>query len=74
MAGERGCVQCKKELAIVINEFLDPIRERRATYEKRPELVNEIVLSGSRRARSEAQQTLQLAKEAMGLTYFRGEG
>jgi tryptophanyl-tRNA synthetase len=71
LAGERGCVRCKRELAMAINEFLDPIRERRASYEKRPELVNEIVLAGSMRARSEAQQTLQLAKESMGLTYFR---
>ena len=71
MAGQRGCVQCKRELVAVINEFLNPIRERRAVYEKRPELVNEIVRDGSVRARNEAQQTLQLAKEAMGLTYFR---
>ena len=39
-AGKRGCVACKKQLAQNINNFLDPIREKRKYYEERPELVD----------------------------------
>jgi len=70
-AGRVGDVEVKKALARALNEFLDPIRARRAEYAARPDLVREIVLEGSRRARAEAQETLRLAKEAMGLLYFQ---
>ncbi len=50
--------------------FLDPIRERRAEYERQPGLLEDIIAEGSRRARLEARETLRLASEAMGLNYF----
>lgn len=67
--GEIGCVECKKKLVRALNEFLDPIRRRRKKFEARPELVKEIIKKGSRKAREEAQKTLKLVKEAMGLNY-----
>jgi tryptophanyl-tRNA synthetase len=70
-AGRVGDVEVKKQLARALNEFLEPIRARRAEYEGKPELVAEIVHEGSRRAAAEAAETLRLARDAMGLNYFR---
>ena len=69
-AGRVGDVEVKRSLIDALNRFLEPIRERRATFEARAGLVDEIIVEGSRRARREAQETLGLAREAMGLTYF----
>jgi tryptophanyl-tRNA synthetase len=69
-AGRVGDVEVKRSLIDALNRFLEPIRERRATFEARAGLVDEIIVEGSRRARREAQETLRLAREAMGLTYF----
>jgi tryptophanyl-tRNA synthetase len=69
--GRVGDVEVKQRLIRVLNDFLEPVRERRARYEARPGLTEEVVEAGSRRAREEAQETLRLAREAMGLTYLR---
>lgn len=70
-AGRVGDVEVKKKLAAALNAFLDPIRQRRAEFAARPGLVEEIIHAGSARARREAVETLRLAREAMGLNYFR---
>ena len=69
-AGKRGCVACKKQLAKNINATLDPIREKRKYYEERPELVDEILMEGTKRARQTAKETLKKVKKAMKLDYF----
>lgn len=69
--GRVGDVEVKRKLAAALNAFLDPIRERRAFYANQPGLVDEILLEGTQRARAEAQRTLEEAREAMGLTYYR---
>jgi tryptophanyl-tRNA synthetase len=66
-AGKVGDVEVKEKLARAINEFLDPIRERRARYEAQPELIEEILDSGIRRMRQESEETMYLVREAMGL-------
>lgn len=68
--GRVGDVEVKRKLVKALNEFLDPIRERRAHYEAQTGLIEDIVVEGSRRARDEARRTLELAKAAMGLSYF----
>jgi tryptophanyl-tRNA synthetase len=70
--GAVGDVEVKQKLAAAINRFLDPIRERRAQFAKQKGLVEEIIHQGSARAREECRKTLAEAREAMGLTYFRG--
>jgi tryptophanyl-tRNA synthetase len=70
-AGTVGDVEVKKRLARALNEFLDPIRERRARFAANPRYVEEIIVSGSRVARREAQETLHLCLEKMGMDYFR---
>jgi tryptophanyl-tRNA synthetase len=69
--GTVGDVEVKKRLVRAINEFLEPIRERRAKWAAQPDRVREIAIEGSRVARREAQATLTLALERMGMDYFR---
>ena len=65
-----GCVDCKKSLSAVMNDLLEPMRERRAPYQANPKLVDEILLDGTRRAREEAQKTMADVRDAMCLNYF----
>jgi tryptophanyl-tRNA synthetase len=69
--GRVGDVEVKQKLARAINAFLDPIRERRAFYASQPGLVEEILVEGTRRMRNEAQATMALVYEAMGLYGIR---
>ena len=57
--GLRGCADCKRRLAEVINAKLAPIREKRAYYEANPEVVHQIIKDGSEKARIEAQKVLK---------------
>jgi tryptophanyl-tRNA synthetase len=66
-AGKVGDVEVKRSLARAINAFLDPLRERRAHYEAQPDLVQDVLVEGTRRARAEAEETMALVHEAMGL-------
>lgn len=60
-------VEVKEKLAVAINNFLEPIRNKRAEFEKDPEQINRILEEGTAKARVEAVETLKLVKEAMGL-------
>lgn len=61
-------VEVKQKLASALNKFLEPIREKRAALEKDPDMVEEIILQGTKKAQEEARETLELAKQAMNLT------
>jgi tryptophanyl-tRNA synthetase len=65
--GQVGDVEVKQRLARALNAFLDPIREQRASFEEQPQLVEEILRSGTERMRLEAQGTMELVRDAMGL-------
>ena len=65
--GKVGDVEVKKKLARAINAFLDPVRERRARYESQPNLIEEIIVAGTRRMRAVAAQTMDMVYDAMGL-------
>ena len=41
-----------------INERMAELREKRVYYEQHPEIVKEIIMTGSEKARIEAQKTL----------------
>ena len=69
-SGKRGCVACKKQLAKNINKELEPIRERRKYYEEHPEIVDKILMDGTRKAQNEAKKTMKKVKKAMMLDYF----
>lgn len=65
--GKVGDVEVKRKLARALNHFLDPIRERRAYYTARPQVVDELLAAGAARVRPISQETVDLAREAMGL-------
>lgn len=67
--GTIGCVACKKTLINAINELLEPIRQRRAEYEKDMKLVSDIIVTGTKRAKQEAEKTMELVRTAMKLDY-----
>lgn len=68
--GKRGCVACKKQLATNIIEKLRPIREKRKYYEERPELLDEILVNGTKKAQGIARETMRKVKANMKLNYF----
>ena len=68
--GQVGDIEVKKYLVKVLNNFLNPIRKRRAEYESQPQLIEKILKEGTDKARTEAQKTLQEVKKAMKLDYF----
>ncbi|MFP3855328.1 MAG: tryptophan--tRNA ligase [Anaerolineales bacterium] len=65
--GKVGDVEVKQKLAKALNNFLDPIRERRAAYASDPDKVDEILITGTRRMQQEAEKTMALVRQAMGL-------
>jgi len=62
---EIGCVECKKQMAVGLNAALAPIREKRAYYEERPELVDEIIERGDAKAREVARATMADVRKAI---------
>jgi tryptophanyl-tRNA synthetase len=69
--GRVGDVEVKKKLFAALELFLAPIRERRAGYERTPDLVDDILATGNRVMREVASETLAEVRNAMGLNYFR---
>lgn len=60
-----GCVECKKIMARNLIEALAPIRDKRAYYVERPELVGQIITEGALRARKVAARTMEQVRSAM---------
>ena len=67
--GTRGCVACKKELIEKMEEFLNPIREKRKYYEEHPEEVKDILEKGTKKARDKAIETMKQVKASMKIDY-----
>lgn len=65
--GQVGDVEVKEKLVKALNTFLNPLRERRADYEKRPEVVKEMIRRGTAAARALARETLAEVREKMKL-------
>jgi tryptophanyl-tRNA synthetase len=68
-AGKVGDVEVKTKLAAAVNAMLDPIRERRAAVLARPGYLKEVLVEGSRRARTVAQETMARVRQAVKLAY-----
>ncbi len=67
LKGTVGDVEVKQKLAQAINKFLDPIRQTRAKFESKTDLIDDIITTGSQKARLEAQKTLDEVLSVMGL-------
>lgn len=68
--GGLGDVKVKRFLVNVMQEELEPVRKRRAEFEKEIPAVYEILKKGSETARQAAAQTLAQVKSAMKINYF----
>lgn len=68
--GGLGDGTCKKFLFNIMEDILQPIRERRAEYEKDIPKVYDILKRGSETARAEAARTLADVRKAMRIDYF----
>ncbi len=67
--GSRGCVFCKRELIAAMNEFLNPIREKRKYYEEHPDTVKQILKDGTAFAQKRATEQMEKVREAMKINY-----
>ena len=68
--GGLGDVKVKKFLNNVLQEELEPIRQRRSEWEKKIPEVYRILEEGSKRAEACAAETLANVKRAMKINYF----
>lgn len=68
--GGLGDMKCKKLLNSILNEMLEPIRQRRHELEQDiPEIYN-ILRHGTEKARETAAQTMDEVRNAMKINYF----
>ncbi len=66
-AGTVGDVEVKEKLAVAINNYLDPMRERRKAFEEDKGLVEEIIYEGTQKMIELSNETVKEMKSAMGL-------
>jgi tryptophanyl-tRNA synthetase len=65
LVGTVGDVEVKRQLIVALEQFLEPIRERRRRFESQPDLVRAALSEGSRHARQEAQRTMAKLRSAL---------
>jgi len=68
--GTVGDVEVKMALAEAMNNFLDPIREKRAYYQANMNLVEEAIMSGVGRMRTIAAETMEQVRDAMRISSY----
>lgn len=68
--GGLGDIKIKQFLNNIMEEFLEPIRERRKYYEERIPEVIEILKTGTLKAKEVANFTLNEVKDAIGINYL----
>lgn len=60
----------KKELAEAMIAFVRPIREKATALQDSPETIQRILRAGAEKARASAAQTLEEARQAVGIRYY----
>ncbi len=68
--GGLGDMKCKKFLNNVINNMLEPMRQRRHQWEQDIPGIYEILKKGTEQARETAAQTMDEVRHAMRIAYF----
>ena len=66
-AGKRGCADCKRQLASIINEKFAPVREKRAEYAKDMAYVDDVLAEGAKKARVEAQKVISKVRSLINM-------
>lgn len=69
--GGLGDVKIKRFLLKVLEQELEPIRQRRMKFEQDTDSVYEMLLEGSNKANEVANNTLEQVRDAIGLNYFK---
>jgi tryptophanyl-tRNA synthetase len=69
-AGQIGDVECKRKLIDVLVALIEPMRQKRLTYENNLDYVMTVLKEGCARANAKAEETLAKAKAAMHQDYF----
>jgi tryptophanyl-tRNA synthetase len=67
VAGGLGYGEVKKDLLQRLNAYFEPMRQRRADLERRPDDVEDILTDGVRRARAIGAPVLAACRAAAGL-------
>ncbi|UCF72396.1 MAG: tryptophan--tRNA ligase [Deltaproteobacteria bacterium] len=60
-----GCVECKQIMASNLNKALEPLREKRKELEGNPQLIEDIIHEGNKKARKIAQETMEEVREVV---------
>ncbi len=64
-SGDLGCVDCKMKCTEKINQFLEPIIDKRKELEANPDSVKAIIADGEKRGKMIAAQTMDEVHKAM---------
>lgn len=67
-AGKVGYGTAKKMLKSKIDEYFGPYREKRKQLAQSPNTVDDVLRDGAKKARAEAQKTMDLVRKATGLS------
>ena len=62
-----GCLDCKRVMIKHVVAEMEPFREKRAAYEKRPADVDDALAAGNRVAQEKAAETMGEVRSAVGL-------
>ncbi len=68
--GKVGDIEVKEKLFVALNIFLAPIREKRKEFEGKDEILDQILLEGTAKAREVAKETMKKVRQAMKIDYF----
>lgn len=64
-SGRLGCVECKNNLAEKLIAYLSKLRENRSYFEMHRDEVKDIISSGIKKARNEAEKTMDIVYRVM---------
>lgn len=68
--GRLGCVADKEDLAKVLNDFLEPIRQKRSELLAKPDYLEELLDLGNENARKTASSTMEEVREKVKIGPF----
>jgi tryptophanyl-tRNA synthetase len=63
--GKIGCVQCKRNLAAKMEEYMLPIYDRRQKVLSKPGVIREVIEKGNKKAKKRAVETMEKVRNAM---------
>lgn len=61
----RGCADCKRELAGLVNDYFRPVREKRKELEANPDYIEKVIKTGSEYAREQVCENLKQVRKIM---------